>query len=196
MTTFKNIAFVLLLSASIGPFVSSCNNKPKEEDTKETAEDLNKENLKGSDMDMRRDADFLVEVAEINLKEIELGKLAQTKGITQDVKALGKMMESEHTRNQEELKTLAGQKNITVPTSLTEKGKEAYEMLSKKDGKDFDKAYAEKMVEGHEKAIEKFEKEANDASDADIKNWANNTLPALRTHLEHSKACKDKTDKL
>ena len=50
------------------------------------------------------------------------------------------------------------------------------------------------MVEGHEKAIEKIEKASEKANDADIRMWAANMLPTLRTHLDHAKQVKEKVD--
>ena len=45
------------------------------------------------------------------------------------------------------------------------------------------------MVKGHKDAISKFEKASKDCDDADIRAWALATLPALRTHLDHSLTC-------
>lgn len=44
------------------------------------------------------------------------------------------------------------------------------------------------MVADHEKDIAAFEKEASSGSDPEIKNWAGQTLPTLRAHLNEAKA--------
>ena len=44
------------------------------------------------------------------------------------------------------------------------------------------------MVKDHEKDVAEFEEEAKDGSDADVKAWANKTLPTLKKHLEMAKA--------
>ena len=41
---------------------------------------------------------ILVNAAEINLEEIQLGQLAQKYSLNADVKSLGKMMETEHAK--------------------------------------------------------------------------------------------------
>jgi putative membrane protein len=174
--------------------MQSCKNEPKQEDPKEVAEDENEAKFDDVNDDKEDDSDYLVAAAETDMKEIELGKLAQQKSTNPDVQALGKMMVEQHTKASEELKKAAAAKNITLPTSLTEDGKEAYKDLNDKTGHDFDKKYTDMMVDGHEKMIKKMEKASEKATDADIRMWAANMLPTLRTHLEHAKMAKEKVD--
>lgn len=174
--------------------IQSCKNEPKQEDPKEVAEDENEAKFDDINEEKEDDSAYLVTAAEVDMKEIELGKLVQAKSTNTDVKALGKMMVEAHTKTSADTKALAAKKNITLPSSLTEKGQEAYKDLNDKTGHDFDKAYADKMVEGHEKMIDKMEKASEKASDADIRMWAANMLPILRSHLEHAKMTKEKVD--
>jgi putative membrane protein len=185
----KNALYSMTIIA-LGFGMASCNNSSKPEDTKEMAEESNEAKLE--DRKSEKDAQFLVEAAEINLKEIQLGQLAQSKSKTADVIALGKMMEDEHTQAFNDLKTLADKKQITIPQSLTEKGMDAHKKLSEKSGHDFDKEYCDMMVKGHKDAIDKFEKAAKDCEDADIKSMAASMLPSLHTHLDHSQKCEEK----
>jgi putative membrane protein len=174
--------------------IASCGNNQKPVDTKDVAEEENE--AKFDNNEQEKDAQFLVNAAEINLKQIQLGQLAQQKGSTTHVKELGKMMEDAHTKSQRDLIALAQSKRITIPTSATNAATDAYEDLNKKSGNDFDKAYADKMVSQHEDAIETFENATTDNYDADIKNWAIATLPDLRTNLNHSIECQKKCDKM
>ena len=172
----------------------ACKDENKQEDSKEVAEEENEAKYDDVNDDKEEDADYLIFAAEVDMKEIELGKLAQQKSTNPDVQALGKMMVDQHTKSLADLKAAAAKKNISIPETLTDKGQEAYKDLNEKTGHDFDKAYTDKMVDGHEKTIEKMEKASEKASDADIRMWAANMLPALRTHLEHAKMAKEKVD--
>jgi putative membrane protein len=166
---------------------SACSNN-KTEDTNETG----KEQITTVKEDSSRTDDgvqFLMDVTEINLKEIKLGQLAQQFGLTPCVKELGSMMVKEHTKCLNELKALATKKSITLPTEISDKGKDAYEKLSNTSGSGFDKEYCDMMVEGHKKVISKFEKASTDCSDTDIKEWIAQTLPSLRKHLDHALSC-------
>lgn len=181
----------LIIAATIS--LSSCmNNKP--DDTKEVAEEHNDAKFEKSGNE--KDAQFLVNAAEINMEEISLGKLAQEKGTVGHVKELGKMMEGEHNKSLVDLTALAKTKNITLPSTSTDDGMTAYKKLNDKSGNDFNKSYADMMVSGHKDAIALFEKASTDCTDPDIKAWATATLPALRTHLDQAMVCQKECEKM
>lgn len=137
------------------------------------------------------DADFLSEAAYGGMKEVAAGKVAQQKGSSNDIKNLGSMMVTDHTAMNEKVKALAAKKNIQLPDSLSTDDMDKIRN-NKKTGADFDKDYANEMVDDHEKDIKKFEDAANNAKDPEIKALANEALPKLRHHLEMSKAAKEK----
>ncbi|MBS7232094.1 DUF4142 domain-containing protein [Flavobacterium psychroterrae] len=174
--------------------LNSCKNETKQEDPKEVAEDANEEKFDTIN-NKEDDSEFLVDQAEINLAEIEIGKLAQTKSTNPEVKKFGKMLVDEHTKSASEVSALAKAKNFTLPTSITEDGKEEYNKLNEKSGLDFDKKFADMMIDGHEKAIDKLKKAADKATDQDVKLWASNNIAGLTAHLEHAKMLKQELDK-
>jgi len=189
----KAILGAAVVTMSFG--MGSCKNEPKAEDPKEVAEDANEQNLDTEATDsLEDDSEYLVDAAEVDLKEIELGKLAETKSTNADVKALAKMMIDAHTKASADTKALAAKKGITLPAALTDKGEDARKDLNDKTGKDFDKAYTDAMVDGHEKTIKEIEKASEKAKDPDVRMWAAKMLPELRKHLEHSKMAKEKVD--
>ena len=77
---------IILLSLSL----NSCKKEIKQEDPKEVAEDQNEAKFDDSNS-KENDSEFLVDATEINLAEIEIGKLAQTKSTNPEVKKFGKM---------------------------------------------------------------------------------------------------------
>jgi len=70
----------------------------------------------------------------------------------------------------------------------------AYTKLKGLSGADFDREYTRMMVMDHEKAVAKFEKQARDGQDADLKAFAGRTAPTLRHHLDMSRQCLAKVD--
>ncbi len=189
---FLKIVFLSTATVVLTLTLPSCNN-PKLEDSKEVAEEHNEAKFSNAKED---DAKFLVNAAEINLKEIELGKLAQTRGTSNHVKELGKMMEKEHSKSLADLQVLAAKKQITIPTTLTEEGISANKKLMDYKAPKFDKEYADMMVGGHKDAISIFEKASTNAQDADIRNWATSMLPAFRKHLDQSITCQKECAKM
>jgi putative membrane protein len=133
-------------------------------------------------------ADFAVEAASGSLMEVELGKIAQEKATNPRIKEFGAMMAKDHSEANDQLKSLAQQKNITLPASVSDKQQKDIDDLNKKTGKDFDKAYMNMMLDDHKKDIKKFEKAGNDLKDADIKSFAMNALPTLQKHLDSARA--------
>lgn len=186
----KTVLFSATFLATIF-LVSSCDDS-KSQDTKTIAEERNDEKFEKNKNE--KDAQFLVNAAGINLKQIQLGQLAQKKGSSGHVQDLGKILESDHKKSQSDLTALAKRKNISIPTSPTKSSKDAYRDLEEKSGNDFDKAYADMMVNVHEDAIETFEDASEDCADKDIKNWAMNSLPKLRKHQDRAVECKEKCD--
>jgi len=172
--------------------VPSCNNT-NTKDTKEVAEDQNDAKF---DNEKEDDADFLVKAEEINLEEILIGRLAQTRGTTTRVKELGKMMETDHTRASTDLQALAAKKQVTLPTTLTDDGISANKKLMDTESADFDKEYVDMMISGHKDAISKFEKASTDADDPEIRNWAASMLPVLRQHLDDLKTDQKQLEKM
>lgn len=193
-TKYIQIAFASAMIIATLLLVASCGSNQNDEDSKEMAEEHN--DAKFEDNKQEEDAQFLVNAAEINLHEIQLAQLAQQKGKSAHILELAKIMEEAHSKSQRDLVSLANRKSITIPSSPTNDANDVYADLNEKSGIDFDKAYANELVDGHEDAVETFENASRDCSDLEIKNWAKTTLPDLRTHLDRSMECQKKTEKL
>jgi putative membrane protein len=142
------------------------------------------------------DTEFMTEAASGGMMEVELGQLAANKAVSADVKKFAKMMVTDHTKANNELKALAAQKGITLPTMLMEKHQKMVNDLTAKTGKDFDKEYMNMMVDDHKDDIDAFEKAADKGNDADIKAFAAKTVPTLKNHLQMAERTEKMTDKM
>lgn len=134
------------------------------------------------------DTTFVKEAASGSLMEVELGKLAQQNATNPRVKSFGEMMVRDHSKANDELKSLASAKNMMLSDSMTKKHKDHVESMRKMSGKDFERHYMEMMVKDHNEDVRKFEKASNTATDSDLKGWAGKTLPVLRMHQDSAKA--------
>ncbi len=174
--------------------LGACNSGTENEtDSKEVAHELNEE--KFDDTKLEDDAAFLVKAADGGMMEVKLGQLAVANAASPAVKQFGQMMVDGHGKANEELKTLAASKNISIPDSLSDKKRDKYNELAEKKGADFDKAYAAYMVEDHKEDIEAYKKAAENAKDAEIKSWAAGKVPVLQQHLQKAEAAKEAVDK-
>jgi len=124
---------------------------------------------------------FLTHAAQDGEAEIELGKLAQEKAADMKVKDFGARMQTDHGNANAELRAIIAKKGVTVPGGpgphAAMKAK-----LEKLQGAAFDQAYMTAMVNDHTKAVREFQTAAK-SSDADVKGFAEKTLPTLREHL-------------
>ena len=136
----------------------------------------------------QEDADWAAKVANANMTEIELSKVAQDKATSQRLKDFAAMMVTDHTKAGDQLKQLAATKNITLPANLDGKSQDKLDNLNKKSGKDFDKAYTDDMLDGHKDAVDAFQKGSSNLQDADLKNFATQTLPTIQMHQDSIKA--------
>jgi putative membrane protein len=132
------------------------------------------------------DQHFVMEAAKGGLAEVELGKLAQEKASSDQVKQFGKRMVDDHSKANDELKSIAQNKSITLPSDLDAKDKALRDRLSKLSGEQFDRQYMQHMVQDHRKDVAAFRTESKAGKDADVKAFAAKTLPTLEEHLKQA----------
>lgn len=130
-----------------------------------------------------RDVTFIKEAAQGGMAEAQLGQFAVEKAQNKQVKQLGRRIHTDHNKANEELQRIAQKLGVTLPTELERKYRKHVDDLQSKSGAEFDKAFAEHMIKDHKKDIKEFEKAARDAENADVKSFAERTLPTLREHL-------------
>ena len=133
------------------------------------------------------DQAFVKEAALGGMAEVDLGQLAASKAADADVKQFGQRMVDDHGKANEELKSWASSKSVTLPTELDAKHKAEHARLEKLSGAAFDKAYMASMVADHNKDVAEFQKQAKAAKDPDLKAWVTKTVPTLEDHQKSAK---------
>ena len=135
---------------------------------------------------------FWTTAAQGGVAEVELGKIAQTKAANPEVKNFARMMVEEHTKANNELKSLAAKRSINLPATMNSGNQATLTELQNLVGEEFDREYVAAMVDNHEADVQLFESQAADDSDPDAKAFAAKTLPTLKKHLEMIKAIQAK----
>lgn len=139
------------------------------------------------------DKDFMTKACQGNMAEVAIGHEAAKKGMSNMIRNFGNRMVTDHTKANNELKQLAQSKGVTLPTAMTDEQKKTQDDLSKLSGQKFDMKYADDMVDEHEKDVKEFQKQAKDAKDPDLRNWAAKTVPILEEHLKMAREMKAET---
>lgn len=184
----KKIAIVL---TALSILTYACNNSQK--DSVEKADSINeaRQDSPATSQPVSVDAEssaFLVKASDGGMLEVELGRLAQEKANHTDVKSFGNMMVSDHSGANEKIKNLASIRNVALPGTISDENQKLKDDLSKKSGRDFDRAYIKAMIDDHETDIREFEKAMDNVKDTEVKQFIDATLPTLRTHLDSAKA--------
>jgi putative membrane protein len=129
---------------------------------------------------------FLKTAAQGQQGEIALGQLATEKASNPDVKQIGAQMIEDHQKASQEVQQLASKEGVRLPIQLSEKHKKKQQELSKLSGEEFDRAYIQYMVQDHKKEVKKFEQNAQQIKDQDVKRWASSAVPVLKEHLQQA----------
>lgn len=138
--------------------------------------------------------DFFVNATNSGMAEVSLGEMAAQKATNKKVKDMGRMLASDHRAVNQELRSLARQRNVSVPDSIGEDKRKDIDKLMDKKGRDFDKTYINEMISAHEKSVDLFQKQVDNGNDAAVKTFASNTLPKLQMHLDSLKSIKKAID--
>lgn len=130
-------------------------------------------------------ADFVRQVAISDMFEIESNKLGQQKGNAEE-KTFASQMVTDHTKTSTELKGLVsgGKVNAELPTALDSSHQGKLDKLKGASGNDFSSQFNSMQVDAHKDAVDLFERYSKGGDNADLKDWAGKTLPALQHHLE------------
>jgi putative membrane protein len=130
----------------------------------------------------KRDTEFAHKAAAGGMAEVKLSKLAAEKSASPEVKTFARKMVSDHTKANMELKQLASQKSLALPTTIDAEHQRAYDKLVSLNGDDFDKQYMKAMTDDHDDTVKLFKDETQNGKDEDLKQFAIRTLPIIEKH--------------
>jgi predicted outer membrane protein len=138
------------------------------------------------------DAQVLQRLHPDNQEEVKAGKLAQKKGMSSDVKEFGRMLEQDHSKADQEVKEVAATMRVDLDKldpemkQKMEINQRKMEQLEKMSGRDFDRGFAQMMLNGHREAIDMVKSARTDAK-GEMKDLLDKTLPVLQHHEDKAK---------
>lgn len=121
------------------------------------------------------------------MMEVQAGEMAREKASAAAVKEYAERMVNEHGKANEELKTLANEKGVTLPSELGDQEREKLQRLNNQSGAEFDRAYLDLMEQDHQEALQRFRNAAENADDSDLKSFASQTAGVIEQHLNSAK---------
>ncbi|MFP3566511.1 DUF4142 domain-containing protein [Paraburkholderia sp. SIMBA_030] len=127
------------------------------------------------------DQQFVQDASQADATEIAAAKIALRNSSDPHVKTFAQQMIIDHTKLSRSMDALAARKGLGAAPAADSAlvGK-----LQTLKGQAFDQAYVEQVaLEGHQKAVDLFQKESESGTDAQLKAAAMHALPTIKHHL-------------
>jgi len=133
------------------------------------------------------DTVFVQKAASACMAEVQLGKIAEQRGVNAAVKKYGERIASDHAKGNESLTKAAQSAGIEAPQKMDEHCQAEVDKFKNYKGTDFDRDFIKDAVTDHEKVIALLTQATKEAKNPAIKEWATQALPVLQAHLEIAK---------
>ena len=137
-----------------------------------------------------------------NMAEIQEAKLAEKKATNPQVKAFARQMLTDHEALLKDGKSLAAKLNAQPDTAngdakdiMNGSRDELKDLNDKKAGKDWDKDFLDKEIDGHQHVLDKLQDAAKNTNDADRRAGLEKATGKVQEHLTKAQDLKAKLDK-
>lgn len=124
--------------------------------------------------------------AETSMSQVDLGKLADHKAQSPEVKRFAQLMVEEHSKITTQLKELGSSEHINLPTSVARRDADTHRHLATESGPNFDRGYLQQVVSELEKQIAEFKQGAATTRPA-LKDFYEHTQPTLESEFQQAK---------
>jgi putative membrane protein len=130
------------------------------------------------------DRQFIHKAASAALGQLDLGKLALKKSLSNDVKNFGQQLVDDNAKQSDHLRELAAKKGVKFPARPPATLEAARNRLSNFSGTQFDDAYMAEMLKDHQRNVDEFRSESKATHDPEVRGFVTETLPILEEHLK------------
>jgi putative membrane protein len=132
------------------------------------------------------DMEFATKAAAAGKAEVELAKLGTEKATDPEVKTFADRLVQDHATANDQLAQIMQTKNMEMPAEGSAEAKAEHDRIVALSGSEFDREFMKHWVTSHEKGIELYSAEAESGQDPELKQFAADTLPTLREHLDEA----------
>jgi len=143
----------------------------------------------GSSQTALSDPQIAMVTDRVNTAEIEQARIAQSKSKNEQVRHFAEMMIEHHSRAKNEQQALGlDTAESALSRQLEQKSKMTLETLNAKTGNDFDRAYLQAQVEGHQEALDTIRQLEQSAQNSELRSYLENLTPKVEQHLQQARA--------
>ena len=129
------------------------------------------------------DSSFVLQAGQAGTAEVQSAQLAEKRGHRSDVRQVAQTLVRDHEWINQKLAMVAQHDNMTAPTEPDRQQQAMLQHLRGLHGAAFDRHWLNDQAMMHEQAIRLFRTEAEQGSDANLKQLAATVLPRLEEHL-------------
>jgi putative membrane protein len=130
------------------------------------------------------DRAFVTVTAAAGIGAVEAARIVAERARDPEVRAFAQQLVREQTRANDELRHLATEKDVRLPTAPTEDQRASIVKLRERSGSALDLAFVEQFgVVDHRRHAALFESELATGADEDLKEYAARQLPRMRERL-------------
>jgi putative membrane protein len=125
-------------------------------------------------------AEVLGTLHEADQKEIQAGEIAQKNGKSKAVKDYGRMLVKDHTAADDKVAELAQRERVDLVASTPAPGPN--DMGTMASGPDFDRKFAQEMLDDHRKALGVLTDARDTTTDPQLRRLLTDLIPTLEKH--------------
>ncbi len=179
--------------ASLAIITAACTNTADDATEANMSEDMAMNDMAMNNMNMAGEADmampmtaaaFAASIAGGNMYEVEAGKLAQTMAMNEACRKMGAMLVTDHTKQQDMLKTAAAASTppVTLPMVIPPEHQAHLDALKVAKGAEFDRLFLAQQKESHTKMLAALKSYAASGDSPSLKAFAAKAAPGVEQH--------------
>ncbi|MCE9533406.1 MAG: DUF4142 domain-containing protein [Planctomycetes bacterium] len=138
------------------------------------------------EVDRELDGDFLVKVMAIDIAEIEIGKLADKRSNSLQVKDRAGRLVNEHRKSADRVGLMLKNRQQSIVTGFDKNLLHLREDLGRLQGSEFDREYLRWTISTHQKEIAMYENQIKNGREGEIRSFAQEHVTVLRDHLRRA----------
>jgi len=139
-------------------------------------------------------AEMLAELHMANASEVDLGKVAEQRAHSKDVKAFGKRMVKDHTALDKDAQSWAKKNNVTIGAppqddahqAETQQMQDLKQRLESLSGTEFDKTYMQAMAEDHAKDLNTVQTFQQQTTNKSLKKLLDKAQKVIASHRKEA----------
>lgn len=136
----------------------------------------------------RSDKSFLRSAAEENEAAIELGQVAEQKGLSTKARNFARTLVAQRSRAQRELMSVARTLGLALPRKLSRSDRKLKQQMEKHAGAELDRIFLSRMAEDLDRQYGSYEDAAMSTQNPAVKDYIENLLPDVKRQDQVAKA--------